>query len=280
MSATTNPAHEGYRRIVLCADDFGMNSAIDAGVLKLAASGRLSATSFLVDGPTGRGSVHALLDAGLQVGLHLNLTEDFGQPGLCMPLGRLIRAAYLRRLPVSEVVATVSRQLDQFHALMGRPPDYVDGHQHVHQLPGVRGPLLETLARLVPLPWLRNTEHPRSVGLPLRLRAKARVIAALGAGSLAREARSRGFVLNPGFLGVYDFQGGQPAYQRWLRCWLTQARAGDVLMCHPAFGEGSGDALSTQRQAEFAVLSGPALGQLLETQRIAITRRELQESDR
>ena len=77
----------------MCADDFGMNPAVNAGILSLAACGRLSATSLLVDGSAARADIPALRSSGLQVGLHLNLTESFGQPGLCRPLGALIRAA-------------------------------------------------------------------------------------------------------------------------------------------------------------------------------------------
>jgi len=271
MDPDSPPSAREYRRIVLCADDFGMNPAVDAGILRLAALGRLSATSLLVDGPCAERDAPALAETSLQVGLHLNLTESFGQPDICLPLRQVIAAAYLRRLPPARVRASVERQLERFQALVGRLPDYVDGHQHVHQLPVVRTALLQALSgHLGYRPWIRDTGNPRMRGLPWRLWFKARVIASLGASALRRPLRLRGYPQNPGFLGVYDFQGGATAYEGWMRHWLAQCRTGDVLMCHPASGADAADALSAQRQSEFDVLSGDAFGRLLEEHRLII----------
>lgn len=247
-----------------------MNAAVDAGILGLAGLGRLSATSLLVDGPAAARDVPALLDAPLQIGLHLNLTESFGQPGLCLPLRQLIQAAYLRSLPMAQVRDSIRRQLDRFRELTGRWPEYVDGHQHVHQLPGVRDALLQALGAVGAHPWIRDTGRPRMAGLPVGLRFKACVIAALGAAGLRDRARAAGYSQNPGFLGVYDFKGGIPAYETWMSHWLAACRDGDVLMCHPALGHEPADALSPQRQAEYAVLAGPRMAYWLTEHHLTI----------
>ncbi|MFA5662819.1 MAG: ChbG/HpnK family deacetylase [Castellaniella sp.] len=260
----------------MCADDFGMNRAINAGVLALAHQGRLSGTSVLVDGPAlDDHDLDALSRAGLQLGLHLNFTEALGQTGVCMPLGAFIRAALLRQLPVDRLRAGVQAQWQRFEALFGRAPDYIDGHQHVHQLPVVRDVLLQGLPRGVSgRPWIRDTGRPRTAGLPLRSRTKAWVIAVLGATGLRHRARSLGYRQNPGFLGVYDFKGGVSAYQRCMAAWLAQARDGDVLMCHPALGAQPDDPLSAQRQAEYQVLAGVHMQHWLDTHHLMIDRAE------
>lgn len=260
------------RRIVVCADDFGMNRAVNAGILALADANRLSATSCLVDGFACEEDISALLTTRLQIGLHLNFTEALGQPDLCLPLRRLILASYGRRLPLPDLGRAIARQLDRFEALTGRAPRYIDGHQHVHQLPQIRDALLAMLARRYgrDKPWLRYTGSPRIAGLPWRLRAKAQVIAALGSGALRRRALALGFSMNPGFMGVYDFQGGEQAYLNWMARWLGQCQDGDVLMCHPAQGLDRTEALAEQRGAEFRVLGGPALATLLSSQSIVI----------
>ncbi len=252
------------RRIVVCADDYGMSPSVNAGILALAAQGRLSATSILVDGPAAAVGMPGLLETGLQLGLHLNLTESFGQPGLCLPLRQLILQAYARRLSCDQVQRDIQRQLQRFQDLTGRVPDYIDGHQHIHQLPGIRTPLLQALDGLAgPRPWIRHTGRPRMAGLPWRLRFKAWVIAGLGAAALHRQVQASGFCDNPGFLGVYDFTGGVSAYAAWMARWLAAAQDGDVLMCHPALGLDPQDALSSQRQAEYAVLAGAQMTQWL-----------------
>lgn len=260
------------RRIVVCADDFGMNQAVNAGILALAHARRLSATSCLVDGPACEEDMPALLETPLQIGLHLNFTEALGQPDLCLPLRNLILSCYGRRLSPRILEQAVERQLDCFEALTGRAPHYIDGHQHVHQLPQIRDALLTVLTRRYGggKPWLRYTGRSRTAGLPWRLRAKAWVIASLGSGALRRQAVTQGFSMNPGFMGVYDFQGGAQAYQNWMNLWLVQCQDGDVLMCHPARGLDRSEALAAQREAEFEVLGGQALTDLLARQSIVV----------
>lgn len=142
----------------------------------------------------------------------------------------------------------------------------------MHQLPQIRDVLLAVLSRRYggDKPWLRYTGSPRAAGLPWRLQAKAWVIACLGSGALRRQAVIQGFSMNPGFMGVYDFQGGAQAYQHWMSLWLTQCQDGDVLMCHPARGLDRSEALAAQREAEFGVLGGQVLADFMTEQNILI----------
>jgi predicted glycoside hydrolase/deacetylase ChbG (UPF0249 family) len=260
------------KRIVLCADDFGMNPAIDEGILKLAQLGRLSATSCLVEGPSFASGVDALRQSGLQLGLHLNFTESLGQPGLYMPVSSLIRQAYMRRLDRVTLASQVQRQLDRYESLLGGPPDFVDGHQHVHQLPQIRSVLLAELGKRYASspPWLRNTRAGSLKGMPVNVRAKAAIIEHLGSRPFARAARRKAFGLNRAFLGVYDFAGGQGAYQQWMALWLAAARDGDLIMCHPAARAMPEDGLGPQRRAEFDVLQSGAMGDYLDQFRLTL----------
>jgi predicted glycoside hydrolase/deacetylase ChbG (UPF0249 family) len=95
-----------------------MNAAVDAGILALASLGRLSATSLLVDGPAAVPDVPALVRTPLQIGLHLNLTESFGQPDRCWPLRHLILAAYGRQLHRPMLQTAIRRQISRFQALV------------------------------------------------------------------------------------------------------------------------------------------------------------------
>ncbi len=248
--------------LIVCADDFGMNPAIDEGIVRLSELGRLDAASCMPQGSSFARSAPALLGTPLQRGLHLNFTETMGGPGLFLPLNRLIGLAWLRRLDRKTVRAQIARQLDKFEDVMLQRPDFVDGHQHVHQFPVIRDCLLQELLRRYggALPWLRSTVPAALPGLPWRMQYKARVIGALGARRLARQASGHGFARNHRFLGVYDFKGGAPGYAALLRQWLQLARDGDLLMCHPAAWLVESDALGAQRRAEFEVLAGEEAG--------------------
>lgn len=267
MSSQDKQASNGdLKPLIVCADDFGMNPAANRAILALADAGRLSATSCLVDGPCFAQDAAALLARPAQKGLHLNFTDNLGQPGLHQPLKALIRDAYLYRLDVAAVRAQIVRQLDRFEAVMGQAPDYADGHLHVHQLPQIRDELMFELSRRYgdrPGFWLRSTQMRSQPAMPARLRFKARVIQALGAGALVRLARESGFQTNPRFLGAYDFQGGETAYGRWLDAWVSAAQPGDVMMCHPEQAQAGDARIDPQRNAEFTLLNGPVFADAL-----------------
>ncbi|MBP6018459.1 MAG: ChbG/HpnK family deacetylase [Burkholderiaceae bacterium] len=253
------------KHIVLCADDFGMNQAVNDGIVALAGQGRLSATTCLVGGPAFRSGAPALLASGLRSGLHLNFTESMGQAGLYMPVSYLIRHSMLRQLDVHQLRAQIDTQLDQYEDAMGQAPAFVDGHQHVHQFAQIRTELLHALDRRYPQhkPRLRYTWPARLTGTPIAQRLKAHIIGALGARPFAALARQQGYPMNRAFLGVYDFAGGPQGYAVLLQAWLQTVQDGDMVMCHPAARVQANDSLGAQRYAEFQVLGSPDLGDWL-----------------
>ncbi|MGY6268593.1 ChbG/HpnK family deacetylase [Achromobacter denitrificans] len=263
------------KRIVVCGDDFGMNADIDEGMIALAGMGRLSAVSCLALGRSFAANARRLASLDVDVGLHVNFTESLGPDAEPMPaLGRLIFNAYAGRLDGEWIDAQLARQFDAFEAATGRAPDYVDGHQHVHQLPGIRDRLLALLKRRygASRPWVRQTAPGMQSGIPLRESLKARIIGSLGAAALAREARKEGLRTNRRLLGVYGFDGGKRRYADLLQNWLFNARDCDLLMCHPAAACKDGSAMSRQRRAEFDVLASPKLGDWLVNNGVHISR--------
>lgn len=272
MAGHAAAEHSGWRRLCICVDDFGLHGGINRAALALAEAGRVHAVSAMVGGPAwaeGAAALRRADAARLDVGLHLDLTECPLQPALRRPLRSLIASAYLRRLDADALRAEVRLQLDAFEQAMGRPPAYVDGHQHVHQLPVVREVLLaELLRRDGPRPWLRATRGPRAPGAhpDAATRFKAAVIECLGAAGLRVLARREGLAQNAHLLGVYDFRGGAPRYRRLLAGWLRAACNGDLLMCHAGLPDARGaaaDPLEAARSAEFEVLSSADLPRLL-----------------
>ncbi|MFY1903379.1 ChbG/HpnK family deacetylase [Achromobacter xylosoxidans] len=263
------------KRIVVCGDDFGMNADIDEGMIALAGMRRLSAISCLSLGPTFVANAPrlALMDADL--GLHVNLTERLGDGDADLPsLSRLILRAYTGRLDAAWVDLHLARQFDAFEAAFGRAPDYVDGHQHVHQLPVVRDRLLLALKQRYGAhrPWLRQTAPGMLCGIPLKESIKARIIGALGAAELGRRADREGLRANRRLLGVYGFDGGRRRYADLLQNWLFNARDGDLLMCHPAKDARGGGAMARQRRAEYDVLACPKLGDWMLANGVRISR--------
>lgn len=260
------------KSIVLCADDFALHPAIDAAVQTLVSEGRLSATSCMTTAPRWREAARLLpaLRPHLSVGLHFNLTEGFGR-NASTGIGARIAQAYTGRMDRAWLSAQWREQLDAFEDALGTPPDFVDGHQHVHQLPAVRSAMLEELQRRygdAPRLWVRSTTPAGR----LVWSAKASVIAALGGWSQARQLCRHRLAHNQGFGGVYGFDAPTPqAYGRHMDTWLQAVGRGSLLMCHPADAAVDGDAIGTQRPVEYEYLRSAEFGALLQARGCAIT---------
>lgn len=249
----TLATHPRQRRLCICADDFGLHPAVNDAVLRLVAMGRLQATSAMVGAPAWASGALALgsIDAAhLDVGLHLDLTEY----PLTVPARSLTGWLLQGLRDVQVLLREVHAQLDAFEQALGRMPAYVDGHQHVHQFPGVRDALLTALTARYPgqHPWLRST-RPGSGGL------KPYVIDALGRRGLQHHADALDFPQNRRLLGVYGFDADAHRYRHHVDAWLAEAQDGDLLMCHPALAPVPGDPIARARCQEFLVWSDPAL---------------------
>ena len=270
--------HSSWRSISICVDDFGLHQGINDAVFALVRQGRVQAVSAMVGGaawPEGaRGLFEVARTGSVEIGLHLDLTECPINPASRQPLGHLIARAYLHQLDPVALRAEVASQLDAFEAALGCAPAYVDGHQHVHQLPQVRNVLLQELAGRYPSRglWLRATHAPQGAAhLDARTRFKSHVIAWLGARALSALAQHQGLRQNARLLGVYNFRGDAAQYRARLDAWLHAARHGDLLMCHAGLlSPGEHDLLAAARQAELEVLGAEAFKDALHAARVRL----------
>jgi predicted glycoside hydrolase/deacetylase ChbG (UPF0249 family) len=258
------------RRLAICVDDFGSAPGIADAVEALAAQGRVQAVSCLV---TGAGWKHdaprlAPLAPRVEAGLHLDLTEGTPLSSTLArawperpPLQGLLVRAHLHALPLAALRDEITAQLDAFMRVTGAPPRFIDGHQHVHALPGVRELVLEAIERLAPRPAVRNTGRV----LGPHHAFKRAVIARSGGRALHGELVRRGLKHNPALTGVYDF--GTVDYGELVRDWLGNVPLeGALLFCHPgaATGLDAADPIAPARPRELAYLAGDAFARDLE----------------
>lgn len=263
-----------WQGLAICADDFGMSESIDAAILHLARMGRISGVGCVVQGQTWLAGARQLRNLDLDVGLHLNFTEPLGGWGPVYPLRELLFRAYAGLLDRAAVDASIELQLDHFESALGRRPDYVDGHQHVHQLPVIREALLAALRRRYGgPPWVRCTVR-RGAGSVWRSRdeRKAWVIEALGGRAFARAADNAGVARNERLLGVYGFEASAPGYERRMRNWLDAARGRDVLVCHPGAAAEPNDPIGLARVVEFNHLASDQFARALEERQLEVRR--------
>ena len=259
--------------IVVCADDYGIEPGVNEAIVELAQLGRLSATSCLTHAPHFAEHAGALQVLDIDVGLHINFTESLGAPGQYQPLPTLILSAYLRKLGMQDVYKQISEQLDTFEHHMGRAPDFMDGHLHVHQLPVIRDALMRILTERYrgAMPWVRNTQPGKlSSGLPFKQRVKAHIIGFLGANALSAQAKKIGVPMNRNFFGAYDFSQPHPPYAAMLDAWMQHAGRGSLIMTHPAKFVSDQDVFGQDRIQEYRVLGSELFLALLDQYQLEI----------
>ncbi|HEX4148061.1 MAG TPA: ChbG/HpnK family deacetylase [Pirellulales bacterium] len=181
------------QRIVLHADDFGMNSAVNAGIVRAFDEGLLTSASLLANAPaTGealtqaawladRRSAGTLASRGRRTeladpavafdfGVHVNLTQ--GCPltasfpaalltgdGRFLNIGALYGRLFVsprrwQRAIADELAAQVALVCDH-----GLRPTHLNGHQYIELLPVVAGQLPTLLARFA-IPVIRVAREP------------------------------------------------------------------------------------------------------------------------
>lgn len=273
------------KRIWLCADDYGISPGVDAAIRELVVHGRLNATSAMMPAPSFGRPAADTLDAlnaerkRVAIGLHVTLTGPFRPliktfrplvQGTFPPLGAMLRLAMLQRLHRPSLQAEVRAQLEAFIDTFGRPPDFVDGHQHVHLLPQVRGAVLGAVRQLAPGAWLRQCGR----ATPLRSRLadrKALLLDVLSRG-FRRHAAALGMRTNPAFAGTYDFRADADFAALFPR-FLADLPDGGLVMCHPGFVDDELrrlDPLTDLREREYAFFFGDDFPRLLAARGVAL----------
>ncbi|MDI4656761.1 ChbG/HpnK family deacetylase [Xanthobacter autotrophicus] len=269
------------KRVVLCADDYAIAPGVSEAIRRLITARRINATSVMTvfDGLTEEAeTLKAAAEArDVSIGLHVTLTGTFppltrgmaGPNGSFPTLSRVVLAALSRRLDAKAVEAEVEAQFEAFLAAFGRPPDHVDGHQHVHVLPVVRKAVLAATARLAPRAWLRDVTPAKAAlhGFDM----KGRLIGAFASG-FARDAARLGLATNRGFGGAYDFSADHD-FATLLTHFLKGVPDGGLVMVHPGRVDDpltARDPLTQQREVEYAVLHGDAMRDILDAAGVSL----------
>jgi predicted glycoside hydrolase/deacetylase ChbG (UPF0249 family) len=223
--------------------------------------------------------VRALLNAGkAAIGLHLTLTAPFKpltdfttlRGGRFLTLTNVLGMAMARRLNRTALEREIAAQLRAFAAAFGRPPDFVDGHQHVHLFPHVRDAFVRAVAEHAPNAWVRQCGRIKGQRRGLQDR-KGLLLDILSVG-FRRRARAAGLRFNPAFAGTYSFTPDAD-FPALFPGFLEGLPDGGLIMCHPGFVDAELerlDPLTTTREHEFAYLESDRFARLLAEKSVAL----------
>ena len=239
--------------VIINVDDLGLSEPVNEAVIRLAQMQRIQAASYMSQGSISAHAVRELHNLNIDIGLHLDLT-GFNCVG---SLKHILLNSYLHLWPRTKIQNIINQQLNQFEDTIGQKPDFVDGHQHVHQFPVIRDILIRTLQQRYD-----NTVAMR-ITKPVQKNFKALLIYHLGGRALKKILKKENIAHNYAFAGVYDFNADVKQLASKWRQWLGAIPSeGAVIMCHPAIPSTSWhDKIKIAREREWQWLSSDAFSQ-------------------
>ncbi|HXG57664.1 MAG TPA: ChbG/HpnK family deacetylase [Thermoanaerobaculia bacterium] len=140
------------KRLIVTADDVGLDRGMNEGALRAHREGIVTACSVVANGAAFDDAVARLRDApGLEAGVHLTLVEE-----TALTIGRPMPRNYLAFLarPARGIESELRAQIEKVLAA-GLRVTHLNGHQHLHVLPSVR-PVVRKLAVEFGIPYVRR----------------------------------------------------------------------------------------------------------------------------
>ena len=265
-------------RLVVNADDLGMHAAIDAGILEAHRRGIVTSASILVNGATAEEASRRAVAQGLALGVHLCLSSGLRPvaeaaqvpslaPGGVFRLGwsDVARAGLLRQLRPQEIERELRAQVSRAREL-GAQPDHLDGHMHLHLLPGVCGIVARVAEEEgLPVRWPREPPSAEWVRAPAAA-AKSMLLSALSLTHVPRPRRRLGA------RGV--FASGALDETRLLGALDSLVEGDHEIFCHPGQDPGVVPEEPNWRYGwteELAALCSPRVRRRIEERGIRLT---------
>jgi chitin disaccharide deacetylase len=283
------------RNLIVNADDLGWTEGVNRGIAEAHRNGIVTSASLLANGAAFASGIEiARSTPGLGVGVHLNLSD--GEPVADRELvttllndrgeleGRpeslLLRRAR-RSLLLEEVEQEWDAQIQKVRS-SGIEPTHLDGHRHVHMLPGLFEIVLR-LAKRHGIAAVRVSHEESSLRAALSAGAKQKGTVVMRQGVQARglkllapdareQAERAGIATSDYFCGIA--QTGELTREGVLRLLEILPEGTTELMCHPGYVDAdlakSATRLQASRQVEVEILTDTEIRNLVASQGIRL----------
>ncbi len=261
-------------QLIVNADDYGRAPGISRGILAAHRDGIVSSTTVMVNQPDVEAHlVEALANAELGLGLHLVFTAWRPVlPSACIPglvdadgsfLDQHSVWANVEQIPLDQLEAELSAQMERFLDLSGALPDHIDCHHFVYLYP----PFFQLYADLaaqfnLPLrvPFPPETDFGRAAqSLPFLEDFPPDLVRGMIATNSAL-VKARQLAHPVGFIGT--FFGKDALSMNHLLGLLDKLPDGVTeLMCHPGYDDPvlAASSYRSERETELHLLTHPAL---------------------
>lgn len=283
------------KNLIVNADDFGWTEGVNRGILEAFQNGIVTSTSLLANGAAFAEAVEAARSApGRGVGVHLNLSNGLPVADRRAVTSLLSNAGefkggpeslLLRRARRGLVLAEVEQEWDaqiQKVRNAGIEPTHLDGHKHVHMLPGLFEIALR-LAKRHNIGAIRVSLEASSLRAALASGSQQNSavvmkqgVQARGLKLLARHAREQaqraGISTADYFCGIA--QTGELTREGVAQFLKILPEGTTELMCHPGYADAalqkSPTRLQKSRQTELAILTDTGIRNLVASQGIRL----------
>jgi predicted glycoside hydrolase/deacetylase ChbG (UPF0249 family) len=274
VAATTDAS------LIINADDFGMTEGINRGIIEAFDAGAVTSTSVMVGMPAFADAVRRARAAGdgLGVGVHFTLTA--GRPltrapslvnretGAFLSIRTLLVRALSGRVRAREVVEECAAQIARARDA-GLRLTHLDGHHHVHIIPGISGAVRQAV-QAEHIPAVRRPVERLVGGPDWRRRLVERAVIDIFARGVHPERWHVGTTEH--FCGV-TLLGAPRFHSAMVRALDCLPKGTTELMVHPGYVPGplpGGDAYTTQREIELRALTSPEVLERLHSGRIRL----------
>ena len=285
----------GLKNLIVNADDLGWTEGVNRGIAEAHCNGIVTSASLLANGVAfALGVELARTTPGLGVGVHLNLSDGApvappelvtslvndagkfqgGPENLLLRMGR-------RKLALEEVEREWDAQIEKAREA-GIAPTHLDGHKHVHMLPGLFEIALR-LAKRHGIGAVRVAHEESSLRAALSTGAQKhgavvmrQGVQARGLKLLARDAREMaeraGIATADYFCGIA--QTGELTREGVLQLVKSLPEGTTELMCHPGYVDAelqnSPTRLRDSRQTELEILTDTEIRNVVASQGIRL----------
>lgn len=237
------------KRVILCADDFGISPSVSKSICMLAEKKRISATSVMVVYEDWKTHCRTLmsLQRHLDIGLHFVLTDALPvSPFKKIPsivsldasfynMKQFMKLAWLGQIKKEDVIEELTSQYDEFVDTFGVLPDFIDGHHNVHQYPIVDDAVIEFVKnrRIENKIYLRNTAHSlNSVFMQGFEFLKTALISFQGS-SFKKKLLDNDMRTNESFGGVYNLTRSNKFEEKIVEFCCSANSKNGIVMVHP-----------------------------------------------
>ncbi|HWI22219.1 MAG TPA: ChbG/HpnK family deacetylase [Baekduia sp.] len=221
------------RGLIVNADDFGLSTGVNAGIIAAHERGIVTSASLMVDGRhASEAARYARTQGRLDLGLHIDLGEWRYRDQEWSPAYERVNTS-----DATAVGAEIERQLDLFVKLVGSFPSHLDSHQHVH----LQEPAASIVAAL-----------GRRIGVVVRDRSE---FVRYEGGFYGQTGKGEPW---PDGITVQSLC----AILRGLPAGVTE------LGCHPGLADASGSTYGAERDLEVSALCEPEVRALLDDHRV------------